>query len=441
MDLCCPVIVVPGITATQLLDQYPLPAELVWSVLGKDYARVSMHPDNVRHEALEPARVQPGQVFEIAYRELVEELRYNLRQTEDQPVPVYTFGYDWRQPLDDSETQLALFIEEVIERTRLMRHYVKAGYDAAPKVNLVGHSMGGLVIAGCLERLRRKARVAKVATLATPFCGSFESVIQLATGTASLGGGAPSSREREAARVTPAVYHLLPTCPGLESGNRKIYDPDIWQESILDTLEEYVRLHAVSTKDRKAQARELFVGLLKAAEKHRARIDGLRLSAAGLKRQDWLCVAGVDALTRVRLRVEWTRRGPYFVFDSRDRRNEWSTAGDEQQRRLTGDGTVPLAAAIPKFLGAENVVCVRPKDYGYWELQDRVTTSVAGFHGILPNMDMLHRLIVRHFTGRPDRHENTWGRPVPGVTRWEPPLELKNKTSEDSAYPEEAPPP
>jgi hypothetical protein len=232
---------------------------------------------------------------------------------------------------------------------------------------------------------------------------------------------------------------LLPTCPGLESDSRTIYDPDIWQQSIVDTLEEYVRLHAVSTKDRKAQAHELFVGLLKAAKKHRERIDGFRLSAAGLKKHDWLCVAGVDALTRVRLKVEQTRRGPQF--DSRDRLNEWSTAGDEQQRRLTGDGTVPLVAAIPRFLGPENLVCVRPKDYGYWELQDRLTTSVAGFHGILPNMDMLHRLIVRHFTGRPDRHENTWGRPVPGVTEWDPPLELKNKTSDDAGFQDEAPPP
>jgi hypothetical protein len=45
-------------------------------------------------------------------------------------------------------------------------------------------------------------------------------------------------------------------------------------------------------------------------------------------------------------------------------------------------------------------------------------------------MDMLHRLIVRHFTGRPDRHGNTWGRPAPGVLadQWSPPLtDLRNK--------------
>jgi hypothetical protein len=39
-------------------------------------------------------------------------------------------------------------------------------------------------------------------------------------------------------------------------------------------------------------------------------------------------------------------------------------------------------------------------------------------------MDMLHRLIVRHFTGRPDPRGNTWGRPAPGVApeQWRPPV-------------------
>jgi hypothetical protein len=54
---------------------------------------------------------------------------------------------------------------------------------------------------------------------------------------------------------------------------------------------------------------------------------------------------------------------------------------------------------------------------------------LAGFHGILPNMNMLHRLIVRHLTGRPDRHGNTWGRRAPGAARWDPPIaDLEEET-------------
>ena len=429
-----PVIVVPGITASSLRDEYPLPPETVWSVLTKDYARISLHPDDTRYEVMEPARLRADQLLEVAYRELVEELRYNLRPSEDQPVPVYPFAYDWRHPLDALEVQLAAFVDEVIERTKLMRHYYAAGYADDPKVVLVGHSMGGLIISGYLSQRRRKSRVAKVVTLATPFRGSFEAVIKLTTGTANLGTDTPSSREREAARVTPALYDLLPSCGGLEVeeglAGTDLFDPRLWQESILDTLEEYVRLYAVGRKNRSQQARELFSALLSAARSHRKRIEAFRLSHAGLKPDDWLCVVGVDAKTRVRLRVTRARQGPQFEFNGEDRDNQWQTGLDDAARRATGDGTVPFEGALPRFLALENLVCVTPDDYGYWEVQDRALTRVAGFHGILPNMNMVHRLIVRHLRGGSDTRGNTWGRPAPGVQpeAWQPPLALSLKT-------------
>jgi len=426
-----PVIVVPGITASSLRDEYPLPPETVWSVLTKDYARISLHPDDTRYEVMEPARLRADQLLEVAYRELVEELRYNLRPAEDQPVPVYPFAYDWRHPLDALEVQLAAFVDEVIERTKLMRHYHAAGYADDPKVVLVGHSMGGLIITGYLSQRRRRSRVAKVVTLATPFRGSFEAVIKLTTGTANLGTDAPSSREREAARVTPALYHLLPSCPGLEIeeglAGTDLFDARLWQRSILQTLEEYVRLYAVSRKNREEQARELFSALLAAARSHRARIEEFRLSHAGLRPEDWLCVVGVNAVTRVRLKVTRARQGPQFEFAGEDRDDQWQEGADHIARRATGDGTVPFEGALPRFLSVENLVCVTADDFGYWEVQDRALTRIAGFHGILPNMNMLHRLIVRHLTGRSDTRGNTWGRPAPGVDSWKPPLPLALK--------------
>ena len=75
-----PVIVVPGVTGTALSDDYPLPPEVVWSVLQKDYGRLALHPDNRRYEAQEPARMFAGHLFEAAYKGLVEEVRYNLRE-------------------------------------------------------------------------------------------------------------------------------------------------------------------------------------------------------------------------------------------------------------------------------------------------------------------------------------------------------------------------
>ncbi len=433
MKLPPPVIVVPGITATYLTDEYPIPPETLWTVLTNRFDRIRLHPDQLRFEAAQPARVVPGQIYEISYQELIAELRHNLSAQDDAPVPVYPFGYDWRHPLDAIQQTFAAFVEEVVERTKLLRHYAEDGYEDSPKVNLVGHSMGGLIIAGYLADQKGSAPVSKVATLASPFRGSFEAIVKVLTGTADLGTSAPSSREREAARVMPALYHLMPTvAKGLViSGDlpASIFDPSVWQPSIVDTIKEYVRLYAVSPgkkSQRDEQATQLFKELLTTAAKHRKKLEGIDLQALGMKPSDWLAVVGVGSETRVKMEIQSKGGKPEFVVNSKHRLNLYGPGNSAEDQYLTGDGTVPFEGAVPGFLKRENLVCVTPDDYGYWELQDRMTTKVGGFHGILPNMDMLHRLIVRHFKGTPDKYKNTWGRPAPGVLveNWDPPLEL-----------------
>jgi len=82
MPIPAPVIVVPGVTATYLRDLYPLPPETIWAVIRKDFEAAQMHPDDVRYEARQPSAVRPDQLYEIAYKELIEELRYNLSESE-----------------------------------------------------------------------------------------------------------------------------------------------------------------------------------------------------------------------------------------------------------------------------------------------------------------------------------------------------------------------
>lgn len=425
-----PVIVVPGITATYLDDHYRLPPDTVWSVLKKDYERSALHPDDLRYEALEPAAVRPGQVFEVAYKELIEELRFNLTERPDREVPVYWFGYDWRQPLEASEERLAQFIEEVISRTALTPHYGKT-YAERKSVTLVGHSMGGLLIAGYLARHGPEGRVSKVVTLATPFQGSFEAPAKIVTGTAELGDWKSVSREREAARVTPALYYLIPSIPGsvvdAEDNDVDLLDPDAWQDSVFETIASFIERHSVDRGNKTSRldrARALVGDFLTRAKEHRSRSDELDLESCGLTSSDWLCVAGVDCETRVEIKVRLSRGQPVFDLSSKGRKNNWNFEGDAPVGDQTGDGTVPFKGAVPSFLPYESLVCIRPGDFGYWEVADSVLSRAAGFHGILPNMNMLHRLIVRHITGRSDKYGNTWGRPAPGVqpSEWKPPV-------------------
>jgi pimeloyl-ACP methyl ester carboxylesterase len=425
--LANPVIVIPGITAAYLDDRYPLPPETIWSVLSKDYERAALHPDDLRYEAIEPALVRGGQLFEIAYSELIEEVRHNLKETENEPVPVFPFSYDWRQPLQTTVRELTAFVDEVIARTSLMRHYYAAGYGNNPKVNIVAHSMGGLVALAYLQQAGAQAKVAKVVSLATPFRGSFESVIKVTTGTANLGTTPPSSREREAARITPSLYCLLPDLPGAVTTEPGIpddlFNPDAWQPSVLQTIEQYILNHGRTSANSAGQAKTLFDKFLSDAKLMRDGLKNFTLASAGLGQDDWLCVVGVDATTRIALKIGRVAGAVDFEFNEDDRQNNWGKKA-AKLRRQTGDGTVPYDAAMPYFLPPEKLVCVSPSDFSAWELVDKAELQVGGFHGILPNMDMLHRLIVRYFKGEADPRGTTWGRPPVGVdpANWKPPL-------------------
>lgn len=140
-----PVIVIPGITASDLFDRYELPPEAVWTTMrNKRYDRITPHPADQRYELLEPARVTPGGPFPLVYGELVEELREGLAEDRAGPVPVFPFGYDWRMPLDVTEARLDAFVREVIDRTLLMPLYRgDPTFAASPSVTLIATRWAG----------------------------------------------------------------------------------------------------------------------------------------------------------------------------------------------------------------------------------------------------------------------------------------------------------
>ena len=443
-DLPSPVIVVPGITASHLQDEYELPPETVWTTLPhtRQAERVTLHPDGQRYEFVEPARVQPRGPFPLIYNDLIEELRDGLSDDSLGTVPVFPFGYDWRLGLVQTEQRLAEFVKEVMARTLLLKHYRddKAFADQ-PKVSLIGHSMGGLIVSGYLQASKAK-HVDKVVTIATPFQGSHEAIEKVVTGISSWDENSGKARERRMARMTPALYHLLPSFEGAlsvaEGMKDDIFDSSAWQPNVLDTIKKQV-------KDCEISGEELFKQMLAEAKKHRDRISDLRFqrgtpeSHSGSPKRDeggdavlslvpeaWLAIAGVDVETRVQLEVQEDEHGPLFALrSSKSKRvNQWNQGGRLMARRNTGDGTVPLAGAIPPFLATDRLICVTPSDFARSELGDRLLSMRVGLHGALPRMNMLHRLILRFLLDKGDPYGNTWGWRVPGVSKWNPPLRL-----------------
>jgi pimeloyl-ACP methyl ester carboxylesterase len=423
-----PVIFLPGIMGSALRDAYPVSPETVWSpfkLLIKAYDRITAHPSDTRYELNEPARVVADQVFDLVYGEFIEELRHNLSPQSDTLVPVYPFAYDWRQPLETVERGLADFIDEVIARTKLLRHYGAAGYGTKPfpaRVNLAGHSMGGLIIASYLQK-HGERKVHRVATMGSPFRGSLEAVAKTALGVAALGVSPGSSREREAARVTPALYHLLPSFANAVQADAGLSDdlfvPGTWQPGILDSLASFVRLYGLDPGNPDAQAAGLLKGMLDAAWKHRTRIEKLALADS----KSWLCIVGVNEKTRVGMRIVKDAAGkPRFVLAEEHERNDWQDP-DASKHIYTGDNTVPYLGARCKFIPTEQVVCVTPEDFSFWEFKDRVLEN-TGFHSTLPNVNLVQRLVVSHF--KEERYGDVWGRPAPDLApgaKWDPPIQ------------------
>ncbi len=343
-------------------------------------------------------------------------------------MPVFPFAYDWRAPLAQTERLLAAFVQEVIDRTKLLRHYHDSGFAKAPKVDLVGHSMGGLLIAGYVQASHGQL-VRKVVTLATPFQGSYEAVLMVATGTAEIGESSRGARERRMARVTPALYHLLPNFQGAvavpDGLPADLFDSNLWQPSIVESIAQYIDDWGLPTRDTQQAANRVLQTMLDEARNYRTRVQTLDLKALALE-DDWLAVVGAGEKTRVSLAVGLDGDGrPMFKLESSARRNSWKQ--DEERKEVqgdydTGDGTVPLRGALPTFLDKSRLICVVPSDFGYWEWRDRVLGAMSSFHGFIPNMNMVHRLVLRFLLNAPDPHENTWGRPLPDVERWRPPV-------------------
>ena len=409
-----PVIVIPGITASNLEDFYPMPPESIWSaVLKKKYDRFALHPDNLRYEAREPARLRAVSIFDIVYEDLVEALREEL-QRDEEVTPVFPFEYDWRQDCILTANALDQYVNEVIDRTKLLPHYKGKNFE----VDLVGHSMGGLVIADYLKRYGHKGKVRRVVSIGTPFQGSVDAVLKLIIGKGQLTGENPRDRERVAARTIPALYQLLPSFDSAVKGvgdvPTDLFDPGTWQNSLLKSLARYIKRYSA-----KIRPRTLLKKYLVSAKQHRARIEEVELDKSLPEADDgWLAILGVGAPTQVKIEIGKSKdNGLRFrVLEDQD---DWSDGDPESPQ--TGDGTVPFKGALPQFLAKEKLVCVCPNDFSRWEIRDRLLAKLSGFHGFLPAVNLVQRLVIRFLREDYGGHVWGWKPPTVGKRTWVPP--------------------
>jgi len=413
-----PVIVVPGIQATSLLDYYNIPPEEVWrypfqssifSLLPKhDHERLAMHPSDTRYEAVEPARVLFGSVHDYVYSEQVEELRHDL--TEQGSHPVFPFPYDWRQDCRLLADRLNLFADEVIKRVGLMKGDY-TGYNGP--VDIVCHSMGGLVAADCVNRFGASGKFRKVVSFGTPFHGSVEAVWKLTVGLWSFTSG--SSRERISSRTIPSVYQLLPTYKGAVDADepelQELLEVDAWQPQMIDSLASFINTTSASI-----DAVSLLKNFLQTAKSLKESANSPDV-LTNLQNADggWLAVAGIGEKTFVDIGSNIGADGK-IRFTRNEKVELWEGHGSDK----TGDGTVPFPGAVPGFLPREEMICVTKRDFKYGELE-----SFMGLHSMLPKMDFAQKLAIKYLKNM-RYYLPEGGEPAPGVEKdsWKKPIEF-----------------
>lgn len=219
-----PVIFIPRIEGSELVDTYPVDFDVRWSLEDMVVGNIfEDEEDFMLRDGLydkEFHLFREWKPIKFAYGDLVKRVR-------DSDPNCYMFPYDWRRDAAHSGKRLAEFIQHIYNR------------HGGKEVEFVTHSMGGLILRSALNVIRRFKpcpRVGRIVFIAPPFRGALNVTETLIAGEKN---GWFSDKEgyRKLARSLPAVYQLLPSFKSalVSSTTGKSMDPfDVknWQENV-----------------------------------------------------------------------------------------------------------------------------------------------------------------------------------------------------------------
>ena len=214
-----PVVVIPGIMGTYLYEVQPLlPDDLIWIDVDeavqfeKDEFLYNLLLDSSGNsiEQIKNGSILDGSILGLSrlftnkYRDLLDSLRAaGYRDGET----LFVFPYDWRLNNAVNAQILRDFINhEVLSRS------------GQTKVDIVAHSMGGLVARYYAAQLGGEAKINKIIYIATPHQGAPKAFGTLAFNNRLLDNfltfdGINVNTLADIARTMPSVFQLLPRQP------------------------------------------------------------------------------------------------------------------------------------------------------------------------------------------------------------------------------------
>jgi hypothetical protein len=223
--LAAPIILIPGIQGTKLINTNTLDFDTIWSVVQSRYETIYdlLLKQDSRFEANPRSLIERGDVEDAAYREIVHVFE---RKTK---MPVYIFGYDWRKSSIENGKRLAAYVDYLKEKL------------SVTKFNFIAHSMGGMVFSCFLNELQGNYDSIDHGVFAvSPFKGSVSALIALIMGEGGIKFPLFNSNDefRKIARTFPSVFEMCPTFPNavlFENGQEvDLFNPDQWQSNVGD---------------------------------------------------------------------------------------------------------------------------------------------------------------------------------------------------------------
>ncbi|MGH9382181.1 MAG: lipase/acyltransferase domain-containing protein [Thermoanaerobaculia bacterium] len=341
-----PIIFLPGIQGSKLIDTYPLDFRMRWSL--EDMVIGNVFEDSLdfllkdgRYDAAPEHLFREWELMRAAYGAMVERLRAWVDRA------LYVFPYDWRQPLEVAARRLNELIDHV--RGKL------AGPDGPPRVSFVTHSAGGLVLRSALG-LRRPdpwADVERIVFIGPPFRGAGDVPRVLIAGERN---GWFSDREeyRKLARTFPSVYQLVPDFPGAAVDERgrdlDLFEATSWQRNVVAGEGGFSSRFLADAEAFRHGRRA----------RHGGASEAPMLPDAAMRqvadRVLVLCGSGEPTVIRVPVQTANQRNPNWFELD-------------REEMTLLGDGRVPLvSSAVPgvtlaayEGVGAHSRLCLHER--------------------------------------------------------------------------------
>ena len=382
-----PVIFIPGIEATNLIDSNTFNFSNVWSAfdtllssvgskLTGPYIGQKLQTDALFDQETEVI-VERYNMARLPYEKSISNIKAKINENNKIPDPFFLFGYDWRLSNVENARRLDVYVKYLQQK---LKDQKLEGF------RFLTHSMGALVFSCYLKSQQAYTHIDKVILCAPPFLGSPYAYVHMVKGD----GGFKSFLNRvfgkdddirKVVRTFPSLYELLPIYENVltytdDGTSASFLNKDAWQSNVYDDIPD---LFAKRIADLNSFRNTL--------PKQSVLMD-FNLLPVDL-RQRMVVVAGAGEDTVVNLQAD-KANGSTKNYLRLDKLNDKIDEHGNQIDR-NGDGTVPYKSSTC-FKDSVRTLTVQKENFF-----DELSNSFD-FHGLFIRDSRVQNIIGRFFT-------------------------------------------